>query len=191
MKPVDTRHPTSALTPVSRAALQPVPDPVAVYATDLALLRLLAADARLSQRHLAREIEMSAGAVGERLARLERLGVLQRYTVAVDWARIGYPLSVFLPIVAAVGTDITEILEHLSRLPEVESINVVSGAYDLLVFVRVRDNQHLTDLLLDRIWPIPSLQRTETLLCLASTKQKNFTEELLAVLVEQSRTATD
>lgn len=101
--------------------------------------------------------------------------------------RIGYPLSVYLPVVAAVGTDITEILEHLSALPEVESIDVVSGAFDLLVFVRVRDNQHLTDLLLDRIWPIPSLQRTETLLCLASTKQKNFTEELLGVLLDASR----
>lgn len=174
------------VTPVNRSMLEPVPDPVNVDSVDLSLLRLLAEDARMSQRALARAVDMSAGAVGERLGRLERLGVLQRYTVSVDWARLGLPVSVYLPVIAAVGTDITEILEHLTALPEVESITVVSGAYDLIAFLRVRDNQHLTDLLLDHIWPIPSLQRTETLLCLAATKQMNFTKDLLSVLLERT-----
>src|SRR5436309_8185066 len=94
--------------PVSRSMLEPVPDAVAVDPIDLALLRQLALDSRTSQRQLARVVEMSAGAVGERLARLERLGVLRRYTVAVDWARLGLPVAVYLPIVAAVGTEIGE-----------------------------------------------------------------------------------
>ena len=179
-------RPQPAFRPINRSMLEPVRDPVPVDGVDLALLRLLAADARTSQRQLARSVEMSAGAVGERLARLERLGVLQHYTVTVDWGRLGLPVLVYLPIVAVVGTDIGEILEQLTALPEVESINIVSGAYDLLVSLRVRDNQHLTELLLDRIWPIPSLQRTETVLCLAASKQKNFTEELLSVLLERA-----
>ena len=46
--------------------------PVALDAVDLDLLRLLASDARMSQRRLARDLGMSPPAVGERIARLER-----------------------------------------------------------------------------------------------------------------------
>jgi hypothetical protein len=55
-------------------------------------------------------------------ARLERLGVLRRSTVAVDWARLGFPVSAYLPIVAAVGTEIGEILAQLTALPEGDSM---------------------------------------------------------------------
>ena len=60
---------------------------------DLALLRALAADARQSQRALARQIEMSPPAVADRLARLERSGVIRGYRVEVDWAALGYKVA--------------------------------------------------------------------------------------------------
>ena len=57
---------------------------------DRRLLSLLAADARVSQRKLARELHMSPPAVGERIARLERAGVIRGYTVSIGWASLGY-----------------------------------------------------------------------------------------------------
>ena len=70
---------------------------------DLALLRALAADARQSQRALARQIEMSPPAVADRLARLERSGAIRGYRVDVDWAALGYPVVVYLAVTAAAG----------------------------------------------------------------------------------------
>lgn len=166
-------------------AIRPVPEEEHFDAVDVALLRHLASDARQSQRTLARLVNMSAPAVGERIARLERVGVLQQYTVRVDWARLGYPTVVYLPVVAVSGTDIGALMNSLTELAEVEDINVVSGAYDLLVRMRVRDHKHLTEILLNAIWQIPTLQRTETLLCLAESKQESFTEKLLGQLHER------
>ncbi|MFF5793878.1 Lrp/AsnC family transcriptional regulator [Paeniglutamicibacter sp. NPDC012692] len=166
-------------------AIRPVPDEEHFDAVDVALLQHLAADARQSQRTLARLVNMSAPAVGERIARLERVGVLQQYTVRVDWARLGYPMVVYLPVVAVTGTDIGLLMNSLTELAEVEDINVVSGSYDLLVRLRVRNHKHLTEILLNRIWQIPTLQRTETLLCLAESKQDSFTEKLLGQLHER------
>jgi DNA-binding Lrp family transcriptional regulator len=168
-----------------RQAIRPVPDEENYDAVDIALLQLLASDARQSQRTLARHVNMSAPAVGERIARLERVGILQQYTVQVDWARLGYPMVVYLPIVAVAGTDIGLLMNSLTKLAEVEDINVVSGAYDLLVRIRVRNHKHLTEILLEGIWQIPTLQRTETLLCLAESKQQTFTEKLLGQLHER------
>ncbi|MDD7833888.1 Lrp/AsnC family transcriptional regulator [Paenarthrobacter sp. AB444] len=167
-------------------ALEEMPDEVDVDDIDLSLLSLLANDSRASQRQLGRAVEMSPSAVGERLARLERLGVIKQYTVSLDWARLGYPVVVHMPVVAVTGTDIGEIVQALTALPEVEYVSVVSGAYDLLAQLRVRDHRHLSELLLERIWPIPTVQRTETLLCLAATKQRPLTVKLLEQLRAQT-----
>lgn len=167
-------------------AIRPVPEPEPVDSVDLALLQHLSTDARQSQRALAKLVGMSGPAVGERLARLERIGVLQRYTIDVDWAKLGYPTIVHLPVVAVTGADIGEMMSSLAQLAEVEDINVVSGSYDLLVRLRVRDHNHLSQILLEAIWQIPTLQRTETLLCLAEAKQAPFTEKLLAELQQRS-----
>jgi Lrp/AsnC family leucine-responsive transcriptional regulator len=147
--------------------------------TDRRLLGLLAADSRLSQRALARELHMSPPAVGERIARLERTGVIRGYTVRVDWSALGYEPA-YLAVTATQGADQAAILERLHALPEVEAIVVITGSMDMLARLRVRDHAHLRQLLLDHIWQIDGLQRTETFLCLAEMPDKGFPAELLA-----------
>src|ERR1700683_3597147 len=63
---------------------------------DLALLRALTENARQSQRALARAVQMSAPAVADRLARLERAGVIRGYRADIDWAALGHPVGVSL-----------------------------------------------------------------------------------------------
>src|SRR5258708_14290797 len=67
-------------------------------AVDIGILQLLAEDARTSQRSLARALGMSPPAVGERIARLERAGVIRGYTLDIAWPEAGFPLPVFLTL---------------------------------------------------------------------------------------------
>ncbi len=152
---------------------------VEVDESDLALLRALAEDARQSQRALARTIEMSAPAVADRLARLERAGVIRGYRVDIDWAALGYPVVVYLAVTAGPGVDLSEIIKAISALPEAQDMSVVTGGMDLLVRLRVRDHAHLRELLLTQIFKINGVQRTETFLSLADVEPANFTAALL------------
>jgi Lrp/AsnC family transcriptional regulator, leucine-responsive regulatory protein len=152
---------------------------VEVDESDLALLRALASDARQSQRSLARTIEMSAPAVADRLARLERSGVIRGYRVDIDWAALGYPVVVYLAVTAGPGVDLSEIIKAIRALPEAEAMSVVTGGMDLLVRLRVRDHAHLRELLLTQIFKINGVQRTETFLSLADVESANFTAALL------------
>src|SRR5580700_4078550 len=104
------------------------PPQVEVDDLDLALLRALAADARQSQRSLARQIEMSPPAVADRLARLERSGVIRGYRVDIDWAALGFPVVVYLAVTAGAGMDLSEIIQAISALPEAEDMSVVTGS---------------------------------------------------------------
>ncbi len=156
--------------------------------TDLALLRALATDARQSQRALARLIDISASAVGDRLARLERMGAIRGYRVDIDWAALGLPVVVYLAVTAGPGMDLSAIIKAISALPEAEDMSVVTGGLDLLVRLRVRDHTHLRELLLTRIFQIDGVQRTETFLSLADVEPENFAAAMLGQMSERRTT---
>jgi Lrp/AsnC family leucine-responsive transcriptional regulator len=175
----DGRRPLAGIaeavgTPTPRAKLDPI---------DVKILSLLAADSRTSQRALARELHMSPPAIGERLARLERVGVIRGYTLDVDWSAVGFGTGVYLAVTA--GTDQGDILTALHAIPEVQSVAVVTGSMDLLARVRVRDHEHLRRLLFERVWTIEGVERTETFLCLAEMPAKQAAAGLLAMLEQE------
>jgi Lrp/AsnC family leucine-responsive transcriptional regulator len=163
---------------------------------DRRLLTLLAQDARISQRRLARELKMSPPAVGERIARLERSGVIRGYRVDIDWEVLGY-VTAYLAVTAMQGADQSDVVKSLDRLPEVEDIVVITGSMDMLARVRVRDHTHLRRFLLEGVWQIDGIQRTETFLALAEMSSKGFSADLLgsddidpAGLAESQRSRT-
>jgi Lrp/AsnC family transcriptional regulator, leucine-responsive regulatory protein len=172
---------TTTSAPLARLSevASPSTEKVEVDDLDLTLLRALAVDARQSQRALARAVGMSPPAIADRLARLERLGAIRGYRVELDWAALGYPVVVYLAVTANPGVDLSEIARAIRALPEAQDMSVVTGAFDLLVRLRVRDHTHLRELLLNTIFQIPGVQRTETFLSLADAEPENFAEALL------------
>jgi Lrp/AsnC family leucine-responsive transcriptional regulator len=164
------------LAGLSEVVGSPLPS-VPLDRTDLRLLALLASDSRTSQRKLGRELNMSAPAVGVRLARLERAGVIQSYTVRLDWSAAGYPLQAYLSITAS--SNLGGVLRALQDIPEVEDVSVVAGSMDLLARLRLRDHIHLRALMFEQIWKIAGVQRTETFLSLGEMPAKEFTRLLI------------
>lgn len=147
---------------------------------DHQLLALLAEDPRLSQRQLAQRVGMSPPAIGERIARLERHGVIRGYTIDVDWAAVGRPVLVYIPMTIAAGSDLEQLVEDLRAIPELDELTVVTGGYDLMARFRLRDHAHLQELLLDRLYPIPGLRRFETFLSLGEIPASTRLAERLA-----------
>ena len=152
----------------------PTTPKVEVDDLDIALLRELAVDSRQSQRALARAVGMSPPAIADRLARLERAGAIRGYRVDIDWTALGVPVVVYLAVTAGPGMDLSQIISVIRELPETQDMSVVTGGLDLLVRLRVRDQVHLRDLLLNTIFQIPGVQRTETFLSLADVEPANF-----------------
>jgi Lrp/AsnC family leucine-responsive transcriptional regulator len=160
---------------------------VALDEQDLAILRLLVGDARISRRRLAREVGMSAPAVADRVSRLERTGVIRGYRADLDRAELGHDLVVYIGVVAVQGGAQPELVASLRSFPEVEDVHVVTGPKDLLVRLRVRDHDHLREVLFDRLWSLPGVERTETYISLAHMEPKDFDAELLDLMLDERR----
>jgi DNA-binding Lrp family transcriptional regulator len=131
--------------------------------TDRELLLLLARNARLSVRELARRIQMSPGAVADRIARLEEHGVIRGYHTLIDPAALGYGLEAIIALQVEQGPSMEVMLDRVMSIPEVEAAQVVTGPWDLVVRIRVRDHQHMRAVVFDKIWKIPGFRHSETM----------------------------
>lgn len=147
--------------------------------TDLRIIECLVDDARLSQRALARMIGMSPPAVSERIARLEEASVIRGYRAVLDYVALHRSMTVFVGIQSVQGEDQRKLAEQLLAMPEVESVDIVIGPMDLMVRLRVRDQEHLRDVFFDQLLPLPGIRRTESFVSLENMEPPNFPKGVL------------
>lgn len=158
-QPVAPGH--SPMAAIAKFVTAPI-KPVSLDEVDVRILAALQQDSRLSQRALAKEVALSAPAIGERIARLERLGVIQAYTIRIGWAEAGHPMVAHLSMSVAAGADLAAIIDGLRQIPELIAAHVVTGQWDVLARFRLADQLALQNLLLAKVWQIPGIQRVET-----------------------------
>jgi Lrp/AsnC family leucine-responsive transcriptional regulator len=173
----------SALPPFDMGSLLQDPVvPIEIDPIDRQLLDLLYTDSRISQRSLAAKVGMSAPAVAERIARMERAQVIKRHTIEVDWAALGYGMLIVIPIrVTSIG-NVARIISELRAIPELTELILLTGTYDMIARFRIKDSAHLQRLLLERVWHVEGLQRVETMLSLGlfseeSTLVRNLVDD--------------
>jgi Lrp/AsnC family leucine-responsive transcriptional regulator len=102
-------------------------------ATDLRLLEELQHDGRITWAELGRRVSMTAPAVRERVARLERAGVIAGYQASIDGARLGWGICAFVRIAVPIPSRMQRLLDHLEALPQAIEAHTLTGDDSLLV----------------------------------------------------------
>ena len=115
-------------------------------ATDIALLRELQENARLSLAELGRRVGLSSPAVADRLERLEEAGVIVGYRTEVDPRALGFDLAVVLRIRPA-PRELKKVAELAQRTPEIVECNRITGDDCYLMKAFVRDVDHMEEVI--------------------------------------------
>ncbi len=119
---------------------------------DVALIQELIGDSKLSEAKLARKTGIPMTTVHNRLGKLRGLGVIRGYTIRLDYAKLGRPLSAYVLIKAAAGADQRSLLGRVSSLGQVsEAALIAGGEYDIVSRVRVESVGELNELLISGI----------------------------------------
>jgi Lrp/AsnC family leucine-responsive transcriptional regulator len=114
--------------------------------TDIALLRELYGDARLSLAELGRRVGLTPPAVADRLQRLEDAGVITGYRAEIDPRALGYELAVVLRIRPA-PRELKKVAEVAERTPEVVECHRITGDDCYLMKAHVRDVEHMEEVI--------------------------------------------
>jgi DNA-binding Lrp family transcriptional regulator len=102
--------------------------------TDSRLIALLKANAREPVASLARKLNLARSTVQERIARLEREGVIKGYTMVLADSGETRRLRAVV-MMAADSRQADRISAELKRMPEVRALSTVSGAHDMMAIV--------------------------------------------------------
>ena len=118
---------------------------------DARIVEALRANARVSLAELSRAVGLSSPSVSERLKRLEEAGVIEGYTVRLNPAALGLPLSAWLRIRPIPG-QLRKVAQILRTLPEIVACDRITGEDCFLARAHVRSVEDL-EALIDEIIP--------------------------------------
>lgn len=140
-------------------------------AFDSKILKLLMQNARMTGADIARKVNLSLPAVTDRLRKLTRSGVVDKYTVKLNREKFSLHLLAFVQVWID-HTKNVNINDQIVALNEVLECHHVAGDFDLLLKVLVKDTAALEELLVHKIKSIKAVTRTSTTIILSSSKEE-------------------
>jgi len=129
------------------------------------LLKILKNNALESPGNIAKMLNMSEDEVRKRIKEYEKKGIIRGYQAVVnedqlDINRVMAVIEVTVTPEREGGFD--RVSNRISRFPEVESLYLVSGDYDLLLFVEGRDLKSVSSFVSERLATIEGVKSTVT-----------------------------
>ena len=139
---------------------------------DILLLQSLQDDARISSAELARRIDLSPPGLQKRLKRLEESGIIERYVTLINREAVGYDMLCFVQVTLRRHEPgaISRFRLIVQDMPEVLECYHVTGEFDYLLKVVVRNRKHLEKFLMDSLTPVPGMDTIRTSLVLSDIK---------------------
>ena len=144
--------------------------------TDELIIEILSQDAKISMLDIARQVKLDAKEVETRIARLEKEGVIVGYKAHINWQKIRHDhvtalIEVKVTPEKNVGFDL--VAEAIYRYPEVSSLLLLSGGYDLLVQIEGESLREVATFVAEKLATIKGVQSTVSHFLLKTYKENN------------------
>ncbi len=148
-------------------------DQLTLDEVDLAILRLLQADASITNADLAAKVGLSPSACLSRTKRLTERGVIRKFTAVVDEKTVGLGVVVFAFVTLSKHSRSAaeSFLERIQKIAQVMECYNVTGRADYLLKIVARDISAYRDFVIDQVIELPEVEHVETLVVLKAEKR--------------------
>ncbi|MBL7839986.1 MAG: Lrp/AsnC ligand binding domain-containing protein [Cyclobacteriaceae bacterium] len=142
--------------------------------TDLKILEILRDDAKKPYTEVARRVNVSQGTVHVRMTKLEEAGIVEKTTLKLNYAKLGYDITAFIGIFLEKSALYDKVVAKLKEIQEITSIHYTTGNYSMFVKIHCRDTNHLKEVLHDKMQQVDGIERTETMISLEESLDRNL-----------------
>lgn len=129
--------------------------PLELDEVDAGIIEVLRSNGRATNQEIADRLSISPATVSSRLHRLEESKAMRVVAVA-DFAAHGYNILIAVGV-TVMGRDAAEVARDLAKLPEVFSVHLMHGPFDLELLVGLRNFEEINVFLTDHIARIPGV----------------------------------
>ena len=137
------------------------------------LLKILKDNARLTNKELSILLDREEKLVDRQIKELEKNGVIKGYKALINEQKVNAGVSALIELKVSPKKEFgfQDIADRVMLLPEVESVYLMAGDYDLAVFVRAETMQDVAMFVAKRLSPLESVISTSTHFVLQKYKQ--------------------
>lgn len=138
------------------------------------VLKLLASNSRMSFEQMAVMLDCSVQEITQIVKELEENKIILQYTTVTNWEKCESDLVTALIEVKVtpqreVGFD--AVAERIYRFPEVRAVSLMSGGYDLAVFIEGKNLKEIALFVAEKLATIEHVQSTRTHFVLKKYKE--------------------
>ena len=139
---------------------------------DFELLRMLQKDAKLTTKEIAIRVNLSPTPVYERIKRLEKEGLIEKYTAIVNAEKVGKNLTIFCNIILKEHTKeiVNKFVRDIVSLKEVVECYNISGDYDFLLKIVIRDMKHYQYFVINELGSVENIGNAHSTFVIGVTK---------------------
>ena len=141
---------------------------------DKRILNIIMCNARIPSKDVAAQCGVSRAAIHQRIQRLIDMKVITGSGYNINPHKLGYNTCTYIGVSLEKGSMYREVVQQLETIPEVVECHFTTGPYSLLIKLYAHDNQHLMQLLNDKIQHIPGVTETETLISLEQSMNRQI-----------------
>jgi len=136
---------------------------------DLKILREFIEDSRITYREIAKKLDVAPGTVLSRIRKMEEKGIIKKYTLSVDYQKLGYTITSITEITVSKG-KLVEVEQKIAQLPGVCAVYDVTGDVDAIIIGRFRSLAELSKFT-KKVLSIPNVERANTHFVLTIVKE--------------------
>ena len=142
--------------------------------TDRNLLKIIAEDSRLSPEELSIQTGLTPEYIKDRIAEWEETKIIAGYRPMINWARTGeekVSALIEVRVLPQRGYGFDKIAKRLQKFPEIQSLMLMSGGYDLTLLIEGKTMQEVALFVAEKLAPLEHIQSTATHFVLRRYKQ--------------------
>lgn len=141
-------------------------------ATDKAILNLLQEDAKLTNKVLSLKLSLSVTAIYERVKKLEKLGVINRYVALLSKEKIGKSFVAFchIKLVQHTQENVKRFEKEVVEIEEVLECYHLSGDYDYLIKVHVENMEAYRNFMISKLTNLNHIGSTHSMFMINEVK---------------------
>ncbi len=138
------------------------------------ILKILEGDSRIPPEQIATMTGAKEGDVKKKIKDYEKKGIIRKYKTVINWEKAGRELvqaMIDVKVAPARGRGYDTISERVLRFPEVKTLYLMSGTYDLSVLVEGGNMKEVAAFVAEKLAPLEQVQSTVTHFVLKKYKE--------------------
>jgi DNA-binding Lrp family transcriptional regulator len=138
---------------------------------DMQIVRTLMQDSRIRLDVVAKKLGMHPSTVAYRVKKLKAMGVIQKFTISIDWRKLGKNVEAAV-LINCLPKNVNKVASILKNFDEVIEVHSLTGFYDILAMVTLRDMEEYKEFIEKKLGAITEIENVHAGIVLEDFKEE-------------------